>query len=94
MTPSPDTRTFTDEDLKRLKDYEDEWPTGSDDRTVVIPTFRLVALLHRLECAEKLVPGMMQCIDIADRLKLPDWVIDDAKEIMEAWLKSKGEAGK
>lgn len=65
------TFPFTDDDLKRLKEGKDIWPTvqefGADDSTMVVPLPLMSALLARLEAAEdhvayhKCVESVMKC---------------------------------
>lgn len=68
--------TFTDEDLKKLRelvpliDTYGRWLTNGD---------KVNALLHRLECAEKVIEACGQDLNVS--------------KPYEAWLKSKGQGG-
>ena len=68
---------FSDEDLERLKVFIASHDKG---RTVIGQDFivesKLLSLLHRLECAEKLVAW--------------EWDKGNYQELLGAWLRSKG----
>lgn len=74
--------TFTDDDLKRLKQLADAYrPEG-----VPITCGSLQALLARLEAAETLLDLWLQCDDDCE---IDGSVFDAA---MEAWLKAAGKS--
>lgn len=83
---------FTDDDLKRLKNHEGYWRDSYDMRKANpqiseswgwVDGLKIEALLHRLECAEKVI----------ENPHAPSMYEDDCSgcEALKAWRSSKGE---
>jgi len=72
--------TFTDDDLKRLK----EGLNGKPESVIDFESGWLTALLHRLECAERLIWSLDPHEGVIDK--------DFVRESRRAWLRSKGGA--
>jgi hypothetical protein len=74
--------TFTDEDLKRLKEYA-EHREGMLSTNCIMPANEVKALLARLEAAETALEAIYPCLDSGSQFNYLDI-------LMDSWRKAAG----